>query len=365
MNPVVLLIVAFVVLLALNVPVSFSMVLSCILALVAQGMTYKEVGAKLGLSEPTIKYHMGEIIQRLHLENRAQVLEATVSAGKLTVEYNLKDGHWHAGNVTVSDGTETCSYSLVVADAGVGNCSLTSTTAGAKNLTATYTLGDADVGATIRVVVSYTDAKGTAESLTSVAVGPIANVNDAPVGVPTITGTAHVTAEATLLLDEKFLTTSAVGAVVIGFALQDTLGNAIETRRWAERRRFRSLIVVTSDHGIAFPGAKTTVYEPGLIVPFVVRDLPKAVDGIRHLGMPANDDLRVHDAGRSTSWLLRNDAGERAELRAVPWERVAIHHLPWEPRLLRPPSAGEHGRERCPSGGQGRSRARAGADGGW
>lgn len=30
---------------------------------------------------------------------------------------------------------------------------------------------------------------------------------------------------ATLLLDEKFLTTSAVGAVVVGFALQDTLGN--------------------------------------------------------------------------------------------------------------------------------------------
>lgn len=46
-----------------------------VLGLVAQGLTYKEVGAKLGLSEPTIKYHMGEIIQRLHLENRAQVLE--------------------------------------------------------------------------------------------------------------------------------------------------------------------------------------------------------------------------------------------------------------------------------------------------
>ncbi len=46
-----------------------------VLGLVAQGLTYKEVGARLGLSEPTIKYHMGEIIQRLHLENRAQVLE--------------------------------------------------------------------------------------------------------------------------------------------------------------------------------------------------------------------------------------------------------------------------------------------------
>ena len=46
-----------------------------VLKLVAQGLTYKEVGAKLHLSERTIKYHMGEIIQRLHLKNRAQVVK--------------------------------------------------------------------------------------------------------------------------------------------------------------------------------------------------------------------------------------------------------------------------------------------------
>jgi len=46
-----------------------------VLTLVAQGMTYKEVGAKLFLSERTIKYHMGEIIERLHLDNRKQVIE--------------------------------------------------------------------------------------------------------------------------------------------------------------------------------------------------------------------------------------------------------------------------------------------------
>jgi two-component system NarL family response regulator len=46
-----------------------------VLTLVAQGMTYKEVGAQLHLSERTIKYHMGEIIARMHLENRAQVIE--------------------------------------------------------------------------------------------------------------------------------------------------------------------------------------------------------------------------------------------------------------------------------------------------
>ena len=32
---------------------------------------------------------------------------------------------------------------------------------------------------------------------------------------------------ATLVMDEKFLTTSAVGAVVAGLALQDTLGNLV------------------------------------------------------------------------------------------------------------------------------------------
>jgi DNA-binding NarL/FixJ family response regulator len=46
-----------------------------VLTLVAQGLTYKEIGAKLFLSERTIKYHMGEIIERLHLENRWEAIE--------------------------------------------------------------------------------------------------------------------------------------------------------------------------------------------------------------------------------------------------------------------------------------------------
>ena len=64
----------------------------------------------------------------------------------------------------------------------------------------TYTLADADVGTQISVQVSYTDAQGTSEGpLTSAQTASVANINDAPVGVPMITGT--VTEDQTLTAD--------------------------------------------------------------------------------------------------------------------------------------------------------------------
>ncbi|MFO1085008.1 MAG: cadherin domain-containing protein [Reyranellaceae bacterium] len=75
----------------------------------------------------------------------------------------------------------------------------------------TYTLGDADVGARIRVVVSYTDGASTAESVTSAATAPIANVDDAPTGSVGITGTATedqvLTADTSTLADADGLGT--------------------------------------------------------------------------------------------------------------------------------------------------------------
>ncbi len=52
-----------------------------ILEMVADGLSYKEVGARLFLSENTIKYHMGEILQRLHLKNRTQATAYALRAG--------------------------------------------------------------------------------------------------------------------------------------------------------------------------------------------------------------------------------------------------------------------------------------------
>jgi DNA-binding CsgD family transcriptional regulator len=45
-----------------------------VLRLVAAGLTQKQVRAKLALSEVTVHYHMGEILQLLHLEHRSQVI---------------------------------------------------------------------------------------------------------------------------------------------------------------------------------------------------------------------------------------------------------------------------------------------------
>lgn len=45
-----------------------------VLTLVAQGLSYKEVGARMHISPRTVRYHMVEIMNQLHIENRAQVL---------------------------------------------------------------------------------------------------------------------------------------------------------------------------------------------------------------------------------------------------------------------------------------------------
>jgi two-component system NarL family response regulator len=57
-----------------------------VLKMIARGMTYKDVGEALGLSERTIKYHMGRIVEMLHLENRAQVIAHAARMGLVEEE---------------------------------------------------------------------------------------------------------------------------------------------------------------------------------------------------------------------------------------------------------------------------------------
>ena len=52
-----------------------------ILTLVAQGQTYRQVAETIGLAERTVKYHMAEILERLHMQNRAQVIAYAAQMG--------------------------------------------------------------------------------------------------------------------------------------------------------------------------------------------------------------------------------------------------------------------------------------------
>jgi DNA-binding NarL/FixJ family response regulator len=52
-----------------------------ILTLVAQGQTYRQVADTIGIAERTVKYHMAEILDRLHLDNRAQVIAYAARMG--------------------------------------------------------------------------------------------------------------------------------------------------------------------------------------------------------------------------------------------------------------------------------------------
>jgi VCBS repeat-containing protein len=68
-----------------------------------------------------------------------------------------------------------------------------------------YTLTQADVGTAITLTGSFTDLGGTAESVTSLPTASIANINDAPTGVPVVTGTPiqnqTLTADASAIAD--------------------------------------------------------------------------------------------------------------------------------------------------------------------
>jgi DNA-binding NarL/FixJ family response regulator len=52
-----------------------------ILTLVAQGQTYSKVAETIGIAERTVKYHMAEILDHLHLQNRAQVIAYAAQSG--------------------------------------------------------------------------------------------------------------------------------------------------------------------------------------------------------------------------------------------------------------------------------------------
>lgn len=54
-----------------------------VLTLVSKGFVYKEIAQNLGISERTVKYHIQSAIDKLHLQNRAQLISYASKNGLL------------------------------------------------------------------------------------------------------------------------------------------------------------------------------------------------------------------------------------------------------------------------------------------
>ncbi|MGB5539518.1 MAG: DUF2341 domain-containing protein [Gammaproteobacteria bacterium] len=154
------------------------------------------IGGATGSTYTTVQADVGTVITVVASYTDDQGTAESVSSAGTAAVTNVNNAP--TGSVTISgtpteDQVLTASNTLADVD-GMGPVSYQwyrdGVAIGGATGT-TYTLGDLDVGATITVTTSYTDGQGTNESVTSVGVGPIANVNDLPVGVPTITGTVQ------------------------------------------------------------------------------------------------------------------------------------------------------------------------------
>lgn len=150
--------------------------------------------------------------------NQSTYLISNAETGtRLSIRVSYTDGQGTAESVTsvetslVTDGNETPTGSVIVLGSAIEDQVLTADASGIADLdglgpffyqwtrnggniggatATTYQLTDADVGAQMRVVVSYTDGGGTDELLTSAATQTVTNVNDAPTGGVFITGSA-------------------------------------------------------------------------------------------------------------------------------------------------------------------------------
>lgn len=125
-------------------------------------------------------------------------LPQSVTSSATTAVTNVNDAPTGSTNITgtATQGQVLTANTSTLADAdGLGTLTYQWRANGViiSSATApTFTLTQAEVGKAVSVVVNYTDGQGTAETLTSPATSFVVNVNDPPIGLVTITGTASM-----------------------------------------------------------------------------------------------------------------------------------------------------------------------------
>ena len=142
----------------------------------------------------------------------------------------------------------------------------------------TLTLTQAQVSKTITVSASYTDGLGKLETVSSVATAAVANVNDLPTGVPTITGTARqgqvLTASSTGIADLDGLGTISYKWYANGTEIVGVTGSTLTLTQ----AQVGNAITVKAGYTDGF-GALESVTSVATAIVLDVNDAPSATSG--------------------------------------------------------------------------------------
>ncbi|MGI9243143.1 MAG: sulfatase-like hydrolase/transferase, partial [Verrucomicrobiales bacterium] len=124
------------------------------------------------------------------------------------------------------------------------------------------------------------------------------------------------------------------------------LGRLVELLKEAGKYD-ETLIVFTADHGMAFPGGKTTVYEGGLRVPFIVHNPDVKQRGIKSDAMISHIDITPSLLDYAGAWDTEQNRPRKKLMRPVERTRdnqgkvaEALHGRSWIGTLSTPHSKG-------------------------
>ena len=153
------------------------------------------IAGATGATYTTTQADVGQLLRVVGSYTDGQGAAESVASSDTTAVANVNDAP--TGSVTIDDTTPTQGQTLTAANTladmdGLGGISYQWQRGGVNIAGATgasYTTTQADVGQLLRVVASYTDGQGTAESVVSADTAAVANVNDAPTGGVTIDDT--------------------------------------------------------------------------------------------------------------------------------------------------------------------------------
>ena len=133
----------------------------------------------------------------------------------------------------------------------------------------TYTLGNADVGKTIKVLGTYTDGAGAVETITSANTSLISNKNDAPTGKPVISGT--VEEDSVLTLDTSSIADAdGLGSFTINWLRN---GSTVETGT-------SSTYTLKQEDVNSLITAQVTYTDGGNVVETLISDATSAVQNV-------------------------------------------------------------------------------------